>query len=171
LVLLLLGGGGGYFAFNAFSGKGTPAAAATTTRPTAAPGTTAATIGSAPTTAPATSSAPTTTAAVPHTSTTRPKPTGPQIDYIHVLKAPNCSSGGSSTVRLEWHVSGGATGSEVDIDYPGMYSQYDGAYTADDLPFPCDGPSGGKASHKYIIVTHGGGTAATLTKTVTAQMP
>src|SRR5262249_9796062 len=130
------------------------------------------------------SSAPTTTvSAVPATSTRAggggggggsTTPAGPRVEEFKVVSQPSCTTnapGGTFEVPvvLQWKVSGGATGSELDVDGPGLYNTY-GVQATDTLNFPCAGPIGTKNTHTYTVKTIGGGPTAAKTLTVTATV-
>ncbi len=101
-------------------------------------------------------------------------PSGPRVDYVKIKQKPQCPSGTTQAqfpavpLILEWKVSGGATGSELDVDGPGAYMTYDGTHTQETLYFSCGGAPGSTETHTYRIVTVGGGSKQSKTITVSA---
>jgi hypothetical protein len=130
------------------------------------------------TTAPAASPSPTPTPAVTVPPTTTPPATtsaiAPRVDTLKISQAPSCTSTGSGgtfagQIRLQWTVSGGATGSQLFAD-GSLVNTYGKSQTVT-LTFACDGSPGTTVTHTYTVKTIGGGPQATRSVTASATIP
>ena len=159
-ILVLMCGAGGILRYGSvFRPVGVaPSAGPTTTAPSVSP-----------------SPSPTPTATVPPTTT--PPATsvanGPRVDTLKISQAPSCTSTGSGTfagqIRLQWTVSGGATGSQLFAD-GSLVNTYGKSQTVT-LTFACDGSPGATVTHTYTVKTIGGGPQATRSVTASATIP